>query len=172
MNINVKSLFFMTMACAPLLQAASTPSNPSRVINIGSVLGIMTRAEPTPSYDASKAAVHHLTKKLAAYLAERGVTVNAIAPGLVPSKMGDQAIRFVLLFNSSRFLFPFPFLFFFFFLPSSSRHFPFLLLLSSPFVTTAFLEEKLNKETPWGELGDQMIWEGLPFIWPLERGAG
>jgi NAD(P)-dependent dehydrogenase (short-subunit alcohol dehydrogenase family) len=48
---------------------------------------------PTHAYDVSKAAVHSLTKKLAADLAQRTegrpVTVNAIAPGYVPSKMTE-----------------------------------------------------------------------------------
>ena len=51
---------------------------------------------PTFSYDLSKAAVHHLTLKLADELADRrekgghAITVNAIAPGYVPSKMSAQ----------------------------------------------------------------------------------
>lgn len=45
---------------------------------------------PTYSYDVSKAAVHALTAKLACDLADRHVTVNAIAPGFVPSKMSSQ----------------------------------------------------------------------------------
>ncbi|MEX1179112.1 MAG: SDR family oxidoreductase [Nitriliruptor sp.] len=39
------------------------------------------------AYSASKAAVHHLTRHLGKVLAPRHVTVNAIAPGLYPSKM-------------------------------------------------------------------------------------
>ena len=39
---------------------------PGRVINIGSVAGILPQEAPTHAYDCSKAAVHHLTKKLSA----------------------------------------------------------------------------------------------------------
>ena len=87
MDLNLKSLFFLTRALLPLLSASATPSDPSRVINIGSVTGIHHQRVESWSYDISKAAVHHLTKKLAEHLAPRHITVNAIAPGYVPSKM-------------------------------------------------------------------------------------
>ena len=56
-------------------------------INIGSIAGIISQEAPTHAYDVSKAAVHHLTKKMAADLAKKNITVNAIAPGYVPSRM-------------------------------------------------------------------------------------
>ena len=61
--------------------------DPGRVINIGSVTGILPQDAPTHAYDISKAAVHHLTKKMASDLAQRGITVNAIAPGYVLTRM-------------------------------------------------------------------------------------
>ena len=95
-NLNVKGVFFLTRELLPLLDAASTPTDPARVINIGSVAGIRPQVFPTFSYDVSKAAVHHLTKKLADELSDRrsegghAITVNAIAPGYVPSRMSAQ----------------------------------------------------------------------------------
>ena len=87
MDLNVKSLFFLTRALVPLLAAAATPTHPASVINVGSVTGIQHQSVSTWSYDVSKAAVHHLTRKYADELAGRHITVNCIAPGYVPSKM-------------------------------------------------------------------------------------
>mmetsp|Transcript_17805 Transcript_17805/g.26666 ORF Transcript_17805/g.26666 Transcript_17805/m.26666 type:complete len:265 (-) Transcript_17805:133-927(-) len=87
MNLNAKGLFFLTKAMLPLLAEAGTVDNPARVINIGSIAGLKAQPVPTFAYDASKAAVHHLTKHLAGHLATENVTVNAIAPGIVPTNM-------------------------------------------------------------------------------------
>jgi NAD(P)-dependent dehydrogenase (short-subunit alcohol dehydrogenase family) len=92
MNVNVKAVYYVTIACLPLLRAAATVSSPSRVVNVASILGIMATPLPTPSYDSSKAAVIHLTKKFASFLAPEHITVNAIAPGIIPTNMGNQAI--------------------------------------------------------------------------------
>ncbi len=84
--LNVKGVFHLTKFLAPLLQAAGSAEEPSRVINIGSIDGIHVPAMETYSYSASKAAVHQLTRHLAKALAPT-VTVNAIAPGPFESKM-------------------------------------------------------------------------------------
>ena len=85
MDLNVKSIFFLTQQLLPALRAAGT--DPARVINIGSVNGITNSHMQNYSYTASKAAVHHLTRHMGAELARERVNVNAIAPGLFPSKM-------------------------------------------------------------------------------------
>ena len=88
MSVNVKGVFGLTQALLPLLRAASTPDDPARVVNIGSIDGLHA---PAPgfnnfSYSASKAAVHMLTQQLATTLAP-DILVNAVAPGLFESKM-------------------------------------------------------------------------------------
>jgi NAD(P)-dependent dehydrogenase (short-subunit alcohol dehydrogenase family) len=84
--INVKGVFHLTKFLTPLLEAAGTQDEPSRVINIGSIDGLRVPALETYAYSSSKAAVHMLTRHLARRLAPL-VTVNAIAPGPFESKM-------------------------------------------------------------------------------------
>jgi NAD(P)-dependent dehydrogenase (short-subunit alcohol dehydrogenase family) len=87
MDLNVKSIFFLTQKLVKLLEAAGTPADNARVINIGSIDGMHVSGIETYSYAASKAAVLHLTRMMAKYLAGRHIAVNAIAPGFFPSKM-------------------------------------------------------------------------------------
>ncbi len=87
MDTNVKGVFFLTQRLLPLLEAAGTAEEPARVINIGSIDGIKTPIFENFSYGPSKAAVHHLTKVLAAHLVRRNIIVNGIAPGPFPTWM-------------------------------------------------------------------------------------
>ena len=87
MSLNVKGIFFLTKALLPLLRKAATPDDPARVINIGSIDGIRVPQLQNYAYSASKAAVHMLTRHLAHHIVGDNITVNAIAPGPVPSKM-------------------------------------------------------------------------------------
>ncbi len=81
MDLNVKSVFFLTQKLLPLLDASASADDPARIINIGSVDGLHLSKFENFSYSSSKAAVHHLTKMTATRLASRNITVNAIAPG-------------------------------------------------------------------------------------------
>ena len=92
MNVNVAGMFTLTRNLTPLLIAGASKNDPSRIINIGSVMGTIPLAEGAYSYAVSKSAVHHLTKILAAELAAKNITVNAFAPGPFPSKMTAFAI--------------------------------------------------------------------------------
>ena len=87
MDTNVKGVFFLTQRLLPLLEAAGSAEEPARVINIGSIDGIKTPMFDNFSYGPSKAAVHHLTRQLAAHLVKRNVIVNGIAPGPFPTWM-------------------------------------------------------------------------------------
>jgi len=84
--LNVKGVFHLTKFLRPLLEAAASAEEPSRVINIGSIDGIHVPAMETYAYSASKAAVHQLTRHMAKAMAPT-ITVNAIAPGPFESKM-------------------------------------------------------------------------------------
>lgn len=91
-DVNVKAPFNLARAARPLLvSSAAGGRGPARIINIGSIDGLLVPNYENYSYSASKAAIHHLTRHLAATLAP-SILVNAIAPGPFPTKM----MKFVL----------------------------------------------------------------------------
>jgi NAD(P)-dependent dehydrogenase (short-subunit alcohol dehydrogenase family) len=75
MNLNARGAYFLMQAAAPHLPRGG------RIINIASVAGVDGRTL-SPPYAASKAALIAMTKTLARNLASKGITVNAIAPGM------------------------------------------------------------------------------------------
>ena len=78
-NLNLKGpYFYMQEAAKPMIAQKS-----GTIINVASVAGIAGGMTYSPPYAASKAAIINLTKVAAASLAEYGVTVNAVAPGIV-----------------------------------------------------------------------------------------
>ena len=87
MDLNVRAVFLLTQELLPQLRAAATAQDPARVVMIGSVDGLSVPLFDSFAYSASKAAVHQLSTHLAAALAPDHVTVNALAPGLFPSRM-------------------------------------------------------------------------------------
>ena len=87
MDTNVKGVFFLTQKLLPLLRRSASADDPARVVNVGSIDGLHTPVFDTFSYGPSKAAVHHLTRVLAAHLVKENILVNAIAPGPFPTYM-------------------------------------------------------------------------------------
>ena len=85
MDLNVKSVFFLTQKLLPALRASV--GDPARVVNIASINRITHPHMNNYSCSASKAAVIQLTSHMAADLAPEGINVNGIAPGCFPSKM-------------------------------------------------------------------------------------
>ena len=93
MDINVKGVFFLTQKLLPLLREG-VKNDPSRVVNIGSVDGLTAGAFENYAYGPSKAALHHLTRILAATLIKEKIIVNAIAPGPFPTWMLSTGVGF------------------------------------------------------------------------------
>lgn len=90
MDLNVKTPFFLTQALHASLKRAAQ-ERPAKVINIASIDGISVNQWETYSYTASKAAVIHLTKRMALRLAQDNIVMSAIAPGPFASEMNKQA---------------------------------------------------------------------------------
>jgi NAD(P)-dependent dehydrogenase (short-subunit alcohol dehydrogenase family) len=79
-DLNVRALWKTSLAVGASMRDRRSGS----IINIGSMSGIIVnRPQWQPAYNASKAAVHHLTKSLAVEWAPYGIRVNAVAPGYV-----------------------------------------------------------------------------------------
>ena len=80
---HVKGPFFLTQALLPLL------ADGGRIINISS--GLTRRSVPgSGTYASAKTAVETLTRYQALELGGRGITVNVVAPGAVPTEFGDS----------------------------------------------------------------------------------
>lgn len=87
LDVNLTGLFHLTQSLLSLLEKSAADNDPSRIINLGSVMGLAPHGDGPYSYSASKAAVHHITKIMAKELGPRNITVNAFAPGPFESKM-------------------------------------------------------------------------------------
>ena len=83
-DVNVTGLWRMSKAVAPAMIEAGGGS----IVNVGSISAmIVNRPQWQPAYNASKAAVHQLTRSLAVEWAPHHIRVNAIAPGYVKTEM-------------------------------------------------------------------------------------
>ena len=84
MNVNVDSVFRMCRSVlTPMKKQVS-----GVILNIGSISGLVSNIpQPQVAYNASKAAVHMMTKSLASDFADKNIRVNAIAPGYFRTEM-------------------------------------------------------------------------------------
>jgi len=83
-NININSMFYVCKEFGKIF----IKQKKGTIVNIGSNSGlIVDKPQPQASYNASKAAVHQLTKSLACEWSKYNIRVNAIAPGYVATEM-------------------------------------------------------------------------------------
>jgi NAD(P)-dependent dehydrogenase (short-subunit alcohol dehydrogenase family) len=91
LDLNLKAPFFLTQKLHGLLKASASADRPAKVINIASIDGRKINAWETYSYQASKAGLIQLTRRMAARLIGDSIVVSAIAPGAFPSEMNKTA---------------------------------------------------------------------------------
>jgi NAD(P)-dependent dehydrogenase (short-subunit alcohol dehydrogenase family) len=83
-DINLNGVYWCNRAFARHMLAQGSGA----IVNLGSMSGIISnKPQPQSHYNASKAAVHMLTKSLAGEWATRGVRVNAVAPTYIETEM-------------------------------------------------------------------------------------
>ena len=87
--VNLKSAFLCTQAVLPGMRARRW----GRIVNISSIGARVGAGTVSVAYGASKAGLEGLTRAYALRLAPEGVTVNAVAPGLVDTEMGRPLIE-------------------------------------------------------------------------------
>ena len=90
MDINLRAPFFLTQQLRPQLREAGQQRR-AKVINIASIDGLRPSPWESYSYQASKAALIHLTRRMAAELVSDGIIVNALSPGFFASRMNRAA---------------------------------------------------------------------------------
>jgi 3-oxoacyl-[acyl-carrier protein] reductase len=87
--VNLKSTFLCTQAALPGMRTRQW----GRIINVSSIGARVGSGSVSVAYGAAKAGVEGLTRAYALRLASEGVTVNAIAPGLIDTEMGRPLVE-------------------------------------------------------------------------------
>lgn len=88
MDVNINGMYYCTRNC--LLQMLRQQYG--KIVNIASVSGIIGRAGHA-AYGASKAAIIAFTKSLSQEVAQKGININAVAPGYIYTEMSREAIK-------------------------------------------------------------------------------
>ena len=90
-DVNLKGAFLVGQAVARVMVAGDEGRGRGAIVNMSSVNG--TLAIPSiASYNASKGGVNQLTRVMALSLADRGVRVNAVAPGTIATELALNAV--------------------------------------------------------------------------------
>lgn len=93
LDLNLTAMF---LACQEVGRRCMLPRRSGKVVNVASISGLIGNADPvrppTLAYSTTKGGVLSLTRALAAEWAPFNVNVNAIAPGLFPTKMTHRLI--------------------------------------------------------------------------------
>ncbi|MBC7189424.1 3-oxoacyl-ACP reductase FabG, partial [Candidatus Aerophobetes bacterium] len=87
-EINLKGAFNLIKAVSPFM----IRQRGGRIVNISSVIGLRGNSGQA-NYAASKAGLIGLTKSCAREFAQRGITVNAVAPGFIKTKMTEKLLE-------------------------------------------------------------------------------
>lgn len=83
-DVNLNGVFW----CCRAFGKSMLERGQGSIVNVGSMSGfIVNRPQEQANYNASKAAVHHLTRSLAAEWGARGIRVNAVAPTYIETEM-------------------------------------------------------------------------------------
>ena len=92
MNLNVRSIFLMSQAIG---KHSMIPRRQGKIINVASIAGLAGNSADMSlvAYNTSKAAVVNFTRTLAGEWGKYNINVNALAPGMFPSKMTKGTIE-------------------------------------------------------------------------------